>query len=140
MRQGVFLAILVAVALAVGAARINGHTRDWRDGLPGAAVPVVTGPITLSESAGGPDRIDADQARLAADFTGMKPGAESPTTTAIRDTSKLIADLEAFSISATRRAHELHEALRVVDDGRCAHCARMLHAAAGPQADASAAP
>jgi hypothetical protein len=138
MRQGVFLAILVAAALAVGAARINGHTRDWRDGLPGAAVPVVTGPVTLSESVGGPDRIDTDQARLAADLADAS--AESATTTAIRDTSRLIADLESLSVSKTRRTQEIHSALLVVRNGRCAHCASLLLAASGPQADASVAP
>ena len=129
MRQGVILAIIVAATLAVGAARINGHTRDWRDGLPGPAVPVLTGPVTVTGSVAGSDVIAADQARLAFGLRGSYEDAQSEATTAIRDTATLIADLESLPISAARRAHELHEALLVAKHGRCAHCASLLHAA-----------
>ena len=129
MRQGVFLAIIVAATLAVGATRINNHTRDWRDGLPGPAVPVLTGPVTVTGFTAGVDVIAADQARLAFDLRGSYEDTQSEATTAIRDTATLIADLESVPITATQRAHELHEALLVATHGRCAHCASLLHAA-----------
>jgi hypothetical protein len=134
MRRGVLLALVVAATLAVGAVRINSHSRDWRDGLPGPAVPVLTGPVTVTGFSGGVDVIASDQARLAYDLRGSYEDPQDEATTAIRDTAMLIADLKSIPITATRRAHELHEALLVATRGRCAHCASLLHAA-GVRAD-----
>ena len=128
----IYVALLTAGALAFGAAKTNGHTRDWQDGLPGSVVAVSTGVPSVAKQAVANDALIAeDEVRLTADLRSA-PGSVIGPAAAIRDTGMLIEDLNSAAITEASRAAELRRALAIPQARSCAHCMSMLMAALGP--------
>ncbi len=119
----VWVALLTAALLIFAATRMGGHTKDWRTGLQDPVLAASTGPVAVPGPAVA--TIARDQRLLAADL-GM--GSEYHMKAAIQDTNALIADLDASSLPAARRAQELQLALSRAQN-RCANCANLLAAA-----------
>lgn len=124
-----YSALLTAGLMIFIATRVNGHVKDWRDGLPGTQVAVVTGPTSNEPQARTRDAaIAADQRQLAADVGA--PGADSHSI--VRDTTALIADVNGPSVPSARRERELRSALSLVRSHGCASCTTLLSAALVP--------
>jgi hypothetical protein len=132
VKRTIYVALLIAGALVFGAVKMNGHTRDWRDGLPGSVVAVSTGVPSVAKQAVANDTLIADdEVRLTADLRSA-PGSVLGPAAAIRDTGVLIEDLNSAAMTEVSRTAELQRALAIPQARSCAHCVSMLSAALGP--------
>jgi hypothetical protein len=129
MKWIVWVGIVVPVILIVGATRLDGRSRDWRDGIGAEPIALSTGTVVSGTATVEIDSVLlSDQTRLAEDLRSAG-GADNRIPSAIRETGALIADLQSSAVSDERRRSELDQALQVTRRWHCANCTSMLLAA-----------